>query len=258
MLRLLLNYAKKALLILLVGLLITGGTVYSSNKNQGATNAMAYSTTCSTRQCDIVLRVGEYPNKPGKRIYCDNIKWKLIPTDLPIRKDDNGKHYIAEYDINNKITTAIYKKLEEKGVSTTILRSSNKSEDLNAAGRKSNTLNPHIYFSVHTNYYDRSDASGYFMMYNQGDQAAKEVADRLSDSIKHNMMIYQRDSVAQNGYIGELNAIHDSTIGVLLEGGFFSGIEGNGDLYYLVSDDYCNYLADKLSDELIQVLNELK
>jgi hypothetical protein len=44
----------------------------------------------------------------------------------------------------------------------------------------------------------------------------------------------------------------------LFEGGFYSGTEGNGDLYHIVSDEYSDYIADKLSDELIKIVNEKK
>ena len=42
---------------------------------------------------------------------------------------------------------------------------------------------------MHTNYFDRADASGYFMMHNAGDKEAQIIAQRLSDSIKNNSMI---------------------------------------------------------------------
>lgn len=250
------KHKKEIISAVVTGTIALGGGAYISNKIEpSAVYAMASATN---RETDIVIRVGEYLGKPGKRIYCDNINWNRIPKDLPIRQDEDGRHYIAEFDINNKIATRLHAKLEEKGANVKIIRSSSKATDLNAAGRASNKFNPYVYFSVHTNYFDRADASGYFMMHNAGDKEAQIIAQRLSDSIKNNSMIKQAETVAQNGYIGELNVIHDSTTGVLFEGGFYSGTEGNGDLYHIVSDEYSDYIADKLSDELIKIVNEKK
>ena len=57
------------------------------------------------RECDIVIRVGEYNEKVGKRVYInEGINWSKIPTDIPIHKDSKG-YYIQEFDINKKIAT---------------------------------------------------------------------------------------------------------------------------------------------------------
>ncbi len=250
------NHNKDIASALIAGTMALGGCVLVSNKIEP--NTVCAMSTTAVRDTDIVIRVGEYLGKPGKRIYCDNINWNRIPKDLPIRQDDNGRHYIAEFDINNKIATRLNEKLEAKGANTKLIRSSSKATDLNAAGRASNKFNPYIYLSIHTNYFDNSSASGYFMMHNQGNEEARIIAQRLSDSMKDNGMIPQRETVAQNGYIGELNVIHKDTVGVLLEGGFYSGLTGNGDLYHLVSDEYCESIAESLSNELIKVINEKK
>ena len=42
------------------------------------------------RQCEVIVRVGEYKGKAGKRIYLNDHNVK-IPYDIPIRNDNDGK-----------------------------------------------------------------------------------------------------------------------------------------------------------------------
>ena len=188
------------------------------------------------RNVDVVIRAGEWANenqaKPGKRyiwtkgedinISQHGISIKEIPSDIPLRRENN-EWFISEYDINLKLAKAIAKKLDIKyGVNVNLQYATNKSEDLNAAGRKAAKCNPKIYLSVHHNSYN-DDSTGYFFMYNEGDTASAEVAKKFSNSIADNGYIPQRDNRANDGYIGELNQVKGANrISILGEFGYFN------------------------------------
>jgi N-acetylmuramoyl-L-alanine amidase len=130
--------------------ILTTGTVLTSVNTAHANTA------------DIVIRAGEYENKPGKRVYVDaNFE---TPDDIPLRRDEHG-YYISEWDINVKLSKRIVYYLQEYDVNVDLQTAHRKSEDLNAAGRIAKAKNPVVYFSVHHNYYNE-DSSGYFMMVN--------------------------------------------------------------------------------------------
>lgn len=255
MLNLLIKYAKKILTLLIIAALFTTAGYCYENKDQYVRYSIIEEATevMQNRACEIVVRVGEYDNKPGKRIYLNdvNIRYKDIPIDIKIHSDAHGA-YIHEYDINLKEGKALIDALRANGVNAQLQFTDMKSQDLNAAGRIANKSNPYLYVSIHHNYYD-SNAKGYFAMYNPNDNNSKIVADRLSNAISNNGLVKQRESQQNTGYIGELNALNKSTTGVLLELGFFSN---GSELKNICSDNYVNYVSDKLADELTKILNE--
>lgn len=259
---------KKIIMSLIVAflLMMNIGNVFANNQEyfnyHVGNNIQVEQSVESWRQrdCDVIIRVGEWGNettvKDGKRVYIDEgVSWKRIPTDIPIRTDEQGGHFISEWDINKKIATRVYEELRDKGVNAKLQVANGKSQDLNASARISNESNPKIYLSIHTNSW-QSNSTGYFSMYNQGNETAKNIAKRFSNSISNNGMIHQVSDRANDGYIGELNHLNNSTIGVLMEMGYFSGTKGNGDLYYIMSDRYADYVAEHLSDEIINVLGD--
>ena len=255
MLNLLIKYAKRVLTLLIIAALFTTAGYCYEQKNQYIKYTIVEETieAMNNRACEVVVRVGEYNNKPGKRIYLNevDIRFKDIPTDIKIHSDEHGA-YIHEYDINMKEAKALVKELRSRGVNAQLQYTSYKSEDLNAAGRIANKSNPYLYVSMHHNYYD-SNAKGYFAMYNPNDNQSKIVANRLSNAITNNGMVRQIENQPNTGYIGELNALNKSTTGVLLELGFFS----NGtELKNICSDNYVDYVSNKLADELTKILNE--
>lgn len=260
MLRYLLNHAKKVLTMLLVAAMFMS-SVMTSNANEVVTVSFTGPKTkveetvpaWMQRECDVIIRVGEYNGKAGKRVYIDdlNISWKNIPTDIPIHRDNQG-HYISEYDINLRVANKIYKQLIADGVNAKLQIAGGKSEDLNAAARISNESNPKLYLSIHHNYYN-STSSGYFTMYNQDNSTAKAIAGRLSNCIKDNNRVRYTGDRANDGYIGELNNIHNSTIGVLMELGFFSNPQ---ELQTIINDSHTDYISNKLADEVENILND--
>jgi hypothetical protein len=216
------------------------------------------------RKVDIVVRAGEWGNanqaKPGKRYTWGNdinisqhgISVKQIPKDIPLRRENN-QWYISEYDINLKLARAIAKKLDQYGVDVNLQYATSKSQDLNSAGKIASKCDPKIYLSVHHNSY-KDDSTGYFFMFNQGDQKSAEMAGKLSNSIKYNKHIPQRENRANDGYIGELNHVaKENRISILGEFGYFNKAE----IVKICSDEYVNYVAENIAKELCDQLHQI-
>jgi len=218
-----------------------------------------------TRKVDVVIRAGEWGNqntvKPGKRytwgkdinLSQHGISISEIPKDIPLRCENN-EWFISEFDINLKLARAISKKLDNKyGVNVNLQYATNKSGDLNAAGRKAKACDPKIYLSVHHNSY-KDDSTGYFFMYNEGDMNSSAVANKLSNSIANNNYVPQRQNRANDGYIGELNQFKDTNkISILGEFGYFNKAE----IVKICSDDYVNYVSDKIAESIYNQLQEM-
>ena len=258
MIRLLLTKFKNILLLLLIG-----GMVLTSMHTSYADEYFKYTveqdyinisvetmSQAPQRQCEVIIRAGEYQGKAGKRIYINSSTVKL-PDDIPVRNDGDGKgFYVSEWDINVKEAKALVEKLQARGINAKLQIAYSKSEDLNAAGRIANKSNPYLYVSLHHNYYD-ANSTGYFSMYNQNDAQGKAVADRLSNAIANNGQVPMRDSRANDGYIGELNVINKTTTPVLLELGFFSNIS---ELEKICSDSYVQYVSTQLANEITSII----
>lgn len=254
MLNLLIKYAKRILTLLIVAALFTtAGYCYEQRDQYIRYSIEEAVEVMNNRACEVIVRVGEYDNKPGKRIYLNDvdIRFKDIPTDIKIHSDAHGA-YIHEYDINLKEGRALVESLRANGVNAQLQFTNLKTQDLNAAGKIANKSNPYLYVSIHHNYYD-GNAQGYFAMYNPNDNNSKIVANRLSNAIANNGLVRQRENQQNTGYIGELNSLNKSTTGVLLELGFFSN---GAELKNICSDNYVNYVSNKLADELTKILNE--
>lgn len=253
MLTILIKKFKKVLMLLIMAALITT-SLFEANTIHGYTNVYCANIEQATaqRKCEVIIRAGEYKGKPGKRIYLNNQTVKL-PKDIPLRNDGDGNgFYVHEHDINVKEAKALVEKLRALGIDAKLQIASDKTEDLNAAGRISNKSNPYLYISIHHNYYNAS-SKGYFGMYNTNDTMGKLVADRLTNSIKNNNMVPQTSNRPNTGYIGELNKIHNTTTPVLLELGFFSNPD---ELEYICSNQYVNYVSDNMAKEIEKILNE--
>lgn len=255
MLSTLINYGKKVLLIFIMAAMILSGSM---------TNSYAEYYENSNEQVDIVIRAGEWGNentvKQGKRyvwgsdinISQHGLQAKDIPTDIPLRKENN-EWFISEFDINLKLAKAIAKKLDQLGVNVNLQYATSKSQDLNAAGRIANKSNPKIYLSVHHNAY-KDDSTGYFFMTNPNDKASSIVARRLSNSIKDNGKIPQTDNRLNTGYIGEMNEVNkEGRISILGEFGYFNKAE----LMKIMSDEYVDYVSTRIANELYKQLNSM-
>lgn len=258
MLNILLKYGKKILLVLLMASMIIVSY---------PTKSYADYSENSNRQVDIVIRAGEWGNenqaKPGKRFIFEEdinisqhgISAKDIPTDIPLRCENN-QWFISEFDINLKLAKAIAKKLDSKyGVDVNLQYATTKNHDLNTAGRIAANCKPKIYLSVHHNAY-KEDTTGYFFMCNENDYDSAVAAKKLSNSISNNGMVPQRDNRHNTGYIGELNEVgkSDTKICVLGEFGYFNKAE----IKTIVSDEYVDYVSDKIAESLYNQLKEIK
>ena len=248
MIRLLLTKFKNILLLLIIGAMVISTTTYSNAKEYDFIQTMSI----QQREHEVIIRAGEYQGKAGKRIYINNSTVKL-PSDIPVRNDNDGKgFYVSEWDINVKEAKALVEKLQARGINAKLQIATTRSEDLNGAGKIANKSNPYLYVSLHHNYYN-SDSTGYFSMYNAGDVVGKSMADRLSNAIRDNGMVPQRGSRANDGYIGELNVINNTTIPVLLELGFFSNLK---ELEVICSDAYVQDITTKLANEISNIIKE--
>lgn len=207
---------------------------------------------CTNMNTDIVIRVGEYPNKPGKRL--DNVD-KNFDIDVPIRYD-NGRYCVQEYDLNYKVANAIVRYLESQGINVVLQDTQNKSQDLNSAGRKAKSLNPDIYLSIHHNSYTEN-SSGYFFMSNVGDTKSAQCAKRLSNAMSDNpMLIPQMENRRNvNNYIGELNQ-KPGKINMLGEFGF--ALSNKIEAKKCADDSQVEFIAKSIGDELIKILKEIK
>lgn len=200
------------------------------------------------QKTDVVIRAGEYENKPGKRIYVESDF--QTPDDIPLRKDDNG-YFISEWDINIKLAKKLADYLTIYGVKTDLQISQGKSEDLNSAGRIAKMKNPKIYLSIHHNYY-KEDSTGYIYFVNPEDSKSRQYAEVLSDAISENPGKLPEWNVREQTtkYIGELNE-KPGDINMLLEAGFFSNKD---ELEIIMSDEQIDYVAKETAQSLISVL----
>lgn len=255
MIRLLLKKFKKVLTLLIIGVMLSS---FGYNECYGEL------TMGEGTSPQIVVRPGEYGNensvKAGKRMYIDIETYNKIKDDIRVRKDDKDRLFVSEFDINVKLATRIAQKLSQKGVKVDLQISTSKSQDLNAAGRWSAKKHPDIYFSCHHNAY-KPDSSGYLFIVNNKDKVSEKVAKQLSESIVDNPMnipqlknrYNERDGKA---YIGEMNEMgKTNSINILGEMGFFSNQE---ELVKIVNNEQIEFLADKISNELINTLDILQ
>lgn len=197
----------------------------------------------------VVIRAGEYEGKAGKRIYVDDDF--IVTGDVPLRHDERG-YYIHEYDLNVKMAKRINEYLKEYGANTSLQISGSKKEDLNAAGRIAKTKNPTIYYSVHHNYVDNQNVSGYVAFTNPGDTNSMKYAQALSNTLKSNPAgIKDMGTRVQDNYIGEMNQ-KPGDVNILMEYGFFSNI--NGDLKAAMDDEHVDYMARETAKALIDIL----
>lgn len=250
---------KRFLGVLLAGTMMLSSTGFTSNREFVKVTVVdkpiikedKVAQWNSTRACDVVIRVGEYEGKSGKRVYINDKQKKDLEKDIVVREDSKG-YYVSEFDINLKTATKLYNELKDSGVAVQLQVAKDKSEDLNAAGRKSNLSNPKLYISIHHNASDSKNAEGYYAITNEGDATGANIAGKLSDSIADNGLVKQRNNANNTGsYIGELNKIHNSTIPVLFELGFFTNPE---ELYDICSDEYTDYIANNMGAKIEEVL----
>lgn len=207
---------------------------------------------CMQPNVDIVIRPGEYPNKPGKRL--DGIS-KDFDINCPIRFE-NGKYCIQEYDINYLISKKVVDYLQSQGIKAVLLETNNKSEDLNNAGRRAKQYNAPIYLSIHNNSYnDKSE--GYFAMTNPNDNMSEKFAKDVTKAMTSNpMLIPKKENRINTGYIGEMNVKPGSKINCLLEMSF--ALSNPKEAQKVVNEQQLKFYAKTIGDELIKVLKEMR
>lgn len=210
----------------------------------------ALATPVQQQSTDVVIRAGEYENKPGKRIYVDqNFD---VPEGIQLRKDEDG-YFISEWDINVKLATKLAGYLTAYGINTELQISKDKSEDLNSAGRLAREKNPKIYLSIHHNYF-QNDSTGYIYFVNPGDMQSYNCAKALSNSIKNNPGNLPEWEIREQEtrYIGELNE-EPGDINMLLEAGFFSNIN---ELETIMDDEQVDFIAKETAKALVDIVED--
>lgn len=202
---------------------------------------------------DVVIRAGEYDGKPGKRIYVESTY--EMPYDIPLHKDERG-YYIAEHDINVKLAKRINEYLTEYGANTKLQISNGKAEDLNAAGRIAREEDPTVYLSVHHNYVDNQNVSGYVWFVNPGDTESYKYAQVLDGVLEDNPGCIPSMGVReQDRYIGEMN-MQPGEINLLFEGGFFSNT--NKDLHAIMDNEHVDYVAHEIAIAIMDILDNIE
>lgn len=201
---------------------------------------------------DIVIRCGEYENKPGKRMYVDSDF--QVPDDIPLRKDERG-YFISEWDINLKLAQRIYEYLKEYDIVADLQVANGKSEDLNAAGRIAKAKKPKVYLSVHHNSF-KEDSTGYIYFVNPDDDKSYKYAQALSNAIRENPGNLPEWEVREqtSRYIGEMNE-QPGHINILGEYGFFSNTD---ELSVIISDEQIDFVAKETAEVLYNIYQDLK
>ena len=202
----------------------------------------------------VVIRVGEYEGKPGKRTE------RLTDWNKPLYPLTSLGE-LMEYNINKPIAIRIVNELQKINPDLEVVLQDTTSceEDLNAAGRLAlNNFGDRlrVYFSVHTNASEAKDANGYmFITGKNATWSDNKLADNLSEAMANNPYVRQRDNIYNTSYIGELNEVDNfNTIAVLGEFGFFTN---DKDLDNLTEDEYIDYIARNVANEISSLLNKI-
>ena len=202
----------------------------------------------------VVIRVGEYEGKPGKRTE------RLTDWNKPLYPLTSLGE-LMEYNINKPIAIRIVNELQRinPDLEVVLQDTTSSKEDLNAAGRLA--LNKfgdrlRVYFSVHTNASEAKDANGYmFITGKNATWSDNKLADNLSEAMANNPYVRQRDNIYNTSYIGELNEVDNfNTIAVLGEFGFFTN---DKDRDNLTEDEYIDYIARNVANEISSLLNKI-
>ena len=109
---------------------------------------------------------------------------------------------------------------------------------------------------MHTNACEAKDANGYmFITGGNATWSDNKLADNLSEAMANNPYVRQRNNMYNANYIGELNVVDNfNTIAVLGEFGFFTN---DKDLDNLTEDEYIDYIARNVANEISSLLNKI-
>ena len=207
-------------------------------------------TATALNEVDVVVRIGEFQNKNGKRLVGIDENFNI---DCPIRYDKETGYHIQEYDLNKKLATKIYDYLRSQGVNVMLQDTKGKSEDLGSAGRKAKSYNPKIYLSCHHNSYN-SNSSGYLFVTNN-DTQSKKYAKQISNAMTSNpILLGARENQINYGNISELS-VEPADVNMIFEAGF--ALSNKEEAKKCASDEYMDFIARTMGNELIQILNEI-
>lgn len=234
---------KKAMTIAIAGMIISVNMAYANTSE-----FLKYEVSQPPTHT-MVLRVGEYVGKPGKRtVPSQEVLNHLDSTKYPLNADGT----LSEYYINKQIALSIQEALKGSQVEVILQDTANRSEDLNAAGRKANTHNADIYLSIHTNSSDNKDAKGFYFLTSTENKKQNSIVEKISTFIANRNSIKKRYNEFDVDYIGELNEINEeSTLGMLCEYGFFTNDE---DLLLLTDKGYVEEIGEITARAILEAL----
>lgn len=198
----------------------------------------------------IVIRVGEFPNKPGKRTHITEwFKNRLDTNKYVINKDGT----LSEYYINKEIAKSIVDNLRILNPNIDVILQDTKGsdEDLNNAGKIAmKNKNLKVYLSVHTNA-SNTDANGYMFLTGKDSTYANNIKiENISNNLDDSK-IKQRVNNYNVNYIGELNEIDKNILSMVGEFGFYTNPK---DLLKLTNAKYVNDLGKSVAIELNNIL----
>ena len=197
----------------------------------------------------VVIRVGEYKNKPGKRVKLP--KWFKLDDKYEVTENNE----ICEFEINKEVAESIAANLREINPNLNVVVQYTQSawSDLNRAGRIAlQNENLAMYLSIHSNAHENKDINGYmFLTGKNSTYENNKISERLSNAIKDNGKVKQRKNNYNVSYIGELNELDDRCISSLLELGFFTNLR---ELRNITSEEYVSYLGLNLAQEINNIL----
>ena len=214
-------------------------------------NISAESVTDKDRT--LVISPGEYPNKPGKRSSVAN-EVVMDKKKYPTYKDGT----LGEYYINKPFVEKIseYVRAKDNTINVVEYYRKGKSDDLNAMGKIAKENKGDIYLSIHTNFNDSKNKSGFLAMTSTYNKEYKNESDKLAntlvEALKDNQVPIKPDrgtGLALNETkIGELNKSMEHMPAVLLELGYYSNPD---DLQVLTSDTYINTISNRIAEAIV-------
>lgn len=240
---------KRRISVLALASILLGGTL---------SNISAESATDKDRT--LVISAGEYPNKPGKRSSVAN-EIIMDKSKYPTYKDGT----LGEYYINKPFVEKIseYVRAKDNTINVVEYYRKGKSDDLNAMGKIAKENKGDIYLSIHTNFNDSKNKSGFLAMTSKYNKEYKnesdELANKLANALKDNQVPIKPDRgtglALEETKIGELNKSMEYMPAVLLELGYYSSPE---DLKVLTTDTYINTISNRIAEAIVDEFHTCK
>lgn len=192
----------------------------------------------------------------------EDISEAVVVLDAGHGGDDSGSttydEAYLEKDIVLDITLKLGKKLEAEGInviytrdSDEVIDSDNNKKDLANRVAISNANNATLYVSIHLNYYESGDVSGFETWVDSTDQEALAFAEDIQEQLS--LLGYSEDRGIKDENESSLYVIENNkATSVLVELGF---ITSDYDLNYLISETGSDNITNALKFSILANLN---